>query len=60
MGIIAKRMNLVTINIDSIRLGQPLPFSLRGEDGTLLAQKGFVIRNRAELEVLRRRLFRFL
>ncbi len=45
-------MNLVALNIDTIPLGQPLPFILRGADGALLAQKGFVIRNRAELEVL--------
>lgn len=44
-------MNLVTINIDSIRLGQPLPFSLRGEDGTLLAQKGFVVASRDSLKI---------
>ena len=51
MGIIPKRMNLVTINIDSIRIGQPLPFALRGEDGTLLAHKGFVVLNRESLKV---------
>ena len=39
-------MNLVALNIESIPLGQPLPFILRGADGALLAQKGFVIRNR--------------
>lgn len=42
-------MNLVALNIDSIPLGQPLPFVLRGEDGSLLAQKGFVIQSREEL-----------
>ncbi|MFY3385357.1 HD-GYP domain-containing protein [Paracidovorax sp. MALMAid1276] len=45
-------MKLVTLSIDSIQLGQPLPFALRGSDGTLLAQKGFVIRTREELESL--------
>ena len=45
-------MNLVTLRIDSIPLGQPLPFVLRGADGSLLAQKGFVIRNREELAKL--------
>ena len=45
-------MNLVALNIDSIQLGHPLPFVLRGADGTLLAQKGYVIRNRAELDSL--------
>ena len=33
--------NLVTVNIDAIKIGQPLPFALKGSDGTLLAQKGF-------------------
>lgn len=45
-------MNLVALNIDSIQLGQPLPFILRGADGVLLAQKGFVIRNRQDLDVM--------
>jgi len=45
-------MNLVALNIESIPLGQPLPFVLRGSDGALLAQKGFVIRNRDELTVM--------
>lgn len=51
MGIIAQRMNLVTINLDSIRIGQPLPFALRGEDGTLLAHKGFVVMSRESLKL---------
>jgi hypothetical protein len=42
-------MNLVTINLESIQLGQPLPFALRGSDGALLAQKGFVVNSRDEL-----------
>ena len=42
-------MNLVSLSIESIQMGQPLPFVLRGSDGSLLAQKGFVIRNREEL-----------
>src|SRR5574343_988869 len=45
-------MNLVPLSIDSIHFGQPLPFVLRGADGTLLAQKGFIIRNREDLNVL--------
>lgn len=44
--------NLVTVSVDTIRIGQPLPFALRGSDGTLLAQKGFVIQSRSELEDL--------
>lgn len=42
-------MNLVGLNIETIQLGQPLPFVLRGADGALLAQKGYVIRSRDEL-----------
>src|SRR3989344_4100403 len=42
-------MNLVSLNIESIQLGHPLPFVLRGADGGLLAQKGYVIRTREEL-----------
>ncbi|GKS76477.1 phosphohydrolase [Acidovorax sp. SUPP950] len=45
-------MNLVALNIESIQLGSPLPFILRGADGVLLAQKGYVIRTRNELDVL--------
>ena len=43
-------MHLVTVSIDSLTLGQPLPFSLRDAKGTLLAQKGYVIYTRRELE----------
>ncbi|SDM06857.1 hypothetical protein SAMN05428957_102108 [Oryzisolibacter propanilivorax] len=45
-------MKLVSLDIDSIQLGQPLPFALRGASGALLAHKGYVIRNRQELDVL--------
>ncbi|WP_114970634.1 HD-GYP domain-containing protein [Rhodoferax ferrireducens] len=45
-------MNLVTINVDSIRIGQPLPFSLRDESGVLLANKGYVVENREELDLM--------
>ncbi|MDA8523480.1 HD-GYP domain-containing protein [Acidovorax sp. NCPPB 4044] len=45
-------MNLVALNIDTIPLGQPLPFVLRGSNGVLLAQRGYVIRNREELNQL--------
>ena len=50
--IIIDVMTLVTLNIDSIPLGQPMPFALRGVTGLLLANKGYVIQNRADLEVL--------
>jgi len=42
-------MNLIAVNIDSIRLGQPLPFALRNENGVLLANKGYVITERSEI-----------
>jgi len=45
-------MNLVTVNIDNIRIGSPLPFSLRDEGGVLLAQKGFVVSSRADLDLI--------
>jgi HD-GYP domain-containing protein (c-di-GMP phosphodiesterase class II) len=41
-------MNLVEVNIHSIKLGQPLPFELRSERGVLLASKGYVIQSRDE------------
>jgi HD-GYP domain-containing protein (c-di-GMP phosphodiesterase class II) len=44
--------NLVTVSIDAIKIGQPLPFALRSSDGTLLAQKGFVIPSKSELQEL--------
>ncbi len=42
-------MNLVAVNLESIRLGQPLPFELRTERGVLLANKGYVIHSRDEI-----------
>ena len=42
-------MNLVSINFESVPLGEPLPFALRAANGALLAQKGFVVRNAKEL-----------
>ncbi len=48
-------MNLVSISIQSIPIGHPLPFALRDEDGTLLASKGFVVGSRDDLEVIRGR-----
>ena len=45
-------MNLVTINVDSVLIGQPLPVSLRDESGVLLASKGFVVANRADLDLM--------
>ncbi|WP_296446106.1 HD-GYP domain-containing protein [Rhodoferax sp. UBA5149] len=45
-------MNLVSINVDSIRLGQPLPFSLRDASGVLLAPIGYVVDKRADLDLM--------
>ncbi len=45
-------MNLVTVSLDTIRIGQPLPFSLRDESGVLLASKGYVIEDLQELDLL--------
>jgi HD-GYP domain-containing protein (c-di-GMP phosphodiesterase class II) len=43
---------LVSVSIDSIRIGDPLPFALMDAEGTLLAGKGYVITSRAELQTL--------
>lgn len=45
-------MNLVTVNIESIRIGQPLPFSLRDEEGVLLAPKGYVLTGQSDLDLM--------
>ena len=45
-------MNLVPVSIDSIRIGSPLPFALRSEGGKLLANKGFVVASRDDLEFI--------
>ena len=45
-------MNLVTVNLDSLRLGHPLPFALRNKEGTLLAHKGFVVSSRDYLNAV--------
>lgn len=43
---------LVAVSIDSIRVGEPLPFALMDAEGTLLAGKGYVIATRSELQGL--------
>jgi HD-GYP domain-containing protein (c-di-GMP phosphodiesterase class II) len=43
---------LVSVSIDSIRIGEPLPFGLMDAEGTLLAAKGYVIASRGELQSL--------
>jgi hypothetical protein len=45
-------MNLIPLKPESIKLGQPLPFSLRTQDGTLLAHKGFIVGTRTQLETM--------
>jgi len=45
-------MKLVQIPPDAIILGQPLPYTLHTEDGSLLAKKGAVISSRPELDML--------
>jgi HD-GYP domain-containing protein (c-di-GMP phosphodiesterase class II) len=45
-------MNLVTVSPDSIRIGHPLPFALRNQEGVLLAHKGFVVESREYLHAV--------
>lgn len=45
-------MNLVIVNVESIRLGHALPFSLRDVNGVLLAPKGYVVVSRADLDMM--------
>lgn len=45
-------MNLIQIQPDGIVLGQPLPFSLHTEDGSLLARKGDIIHSSPALDLL--------
>jgi len=42
-------MNLIPVEIDSVRLGYPLPCDLVDRDGVLLAKKSFVIRSKEDL-----------
>lgn len=48
-------MNLVPVNVESIPIGQPLPFPLVDKDGVLLAKKAFVIPSRRELDEISQR-----
>lgn len=45
-------MNLIPLQSESIKFGHPLPFSLRTQEGTLLAHKGFVVANRRQLDMM--------
>ena len=42
-------MRLVPVSIESIKIGQPLPFPLMDKDGVLLAQRSFVVASREDL-----------
>lgn len=45
-------MKLISLNVDTIRTKEPLPYALRDADGTLLAGKGFVIDSDEDLKAL--------
>jgi HD-GYP domain-containing protein (c-di-GMP phosphodiesterase class II) len=45
-------MNLVPVNIDAIIIKHPLPCALRDESGVLLANQGFLVQSRQELELM--------
>ena len=48
-------MNLIPIEIDSIRIGYPLPCDLVDKDGVLLAKKSFVVRSKDDLVMFHNR-----
>ncbi|WP_027474700.1 HD-GYP domain-containing protein [Curvibacter gracilis] len=43
-------MKLVKLELETIPLGHPLPFILRSATGVLLAQKGYVVQSKDELQ----------
>lgn len=43
-------MNLIPIEIDSVRIGYPLPCDLVDRDGVLLAKKSYVVRSKEDLQ----------
>lgn len=45
-------MKLVRVQIDLIRVGQPLPFALRDASGVLLAPIGYVVEKYADLDLM--------
>ena len=45
-------MKLVSLDPDSLAFGQPLPFALRGADGSLLAKRGYVVRKQEDVDLL--------
>ena len=50
--LIAYPMNLVSLNLESIPIGRPLPFSIRDQRGTLLAHKGFTVKSLEDLDMM--------
>lgn len=48
-------MRLIPVNIESIRIGSPLPFPLMDKDGVLLAAKSFVVQSKGDLEEISKR-----
>ena len=55
LGIIRPAMRLIPVNIESIRIGAPLPFPLMDKDGVLLAAKSFVVESKNDLEEISKR-----
>lgn len=55
LGIIVAAMRLIAVNIESIRIGTPLPFPLMDKDGVLLAAKSFVVQSKSDLEEISKR-----
>lgn len=45
-------MKLVKLNAHTIPFGKPIPFPLRGPTGSLLADKGYIIRSHEDLGIL--------
>ena len=45
-------MKRISIDFDSIKIGQPLPYPVWDEAGFLVAERGFVVENAKELELM--------
>lgn len=43
-------MHLIPVSVESIRIGQPLPFPLMDKNGVLLAKKSFIVESKQDLE----------
>lgn len=48
-------MHLIPVSVESIRIGQPLPFPLMDKNGVLLAKRAFVIDSKQDLEDISQR-----